>query len=563
MSLCNPCKYLPYALVACVLLTSFCLAKTANATTYYVATSGSDSNPGTNTQPFRSIREGITNIAAGDTLYIKSGTYGESIDSNAFTIPRGSSWNNAPVIAASPGHTVILRPSKGGEVINLANSNIRYVIFERLILDAANVTFGISTTNGTNHIRFRNIEVKNSRFSGIILTPGTQPAPYRTFQEFINCHVHHNGNSSLDHGFYISTSDNLIQGSNVHNNSSFGMIAFSSNSSRRIQNNRFVGNKIYRNSTKAATSAGILLSSGDGNMAYNNILYDGKFGIVVKNNNPTNTRVYNNTIYNHTVGLEITSLSSGAIVKNNISYKNTVNIINHGRNTTLTNNLTGNPIFVGESNRNFHLQAGSPAVDNGATISTVTSDHDGVPRPQGNRFDIGAYEYKNGSGGSSNDNPDSNSDGSSNSPPSSPPPPSTGGGSTSSFRVAHSNKCLEIAANSRSTTAKAVQSSCDGQANQQFQLIPVGSNIFQLKATHSGQCLEIAGASRTPGTLVQQNVCTTGNHQRFRFSGSSSTLVAVHSGQCVDVAAGLTSNGARLVQWTCHGGRNQLWTRTK
>ncbi len=149
-------------------------------------------------------------------------------------------------------------------------------------------------------------------------------------------------------------------------------------------------------------------------------------------------------------------------------------------------------------------------------------------------------------------------------PPSPPPPPPSvpGPESATAFTAGHSHKCLEIAGNSQSSGARAVQSSCDQGSNQQFQLTTVGTNTYQLKASHSDQCLEVAGASSTPGTPLQQNTCTTGDHQRFRMTGSPSTLVALHSGQCVDVAGGSTSNGARLVQWTCHGGRNQLWTRT-
>ncbi len=145
-----------------------------------------------------------------------------------------------------------------------------------------------------------------------------------------------------------------------------------------------------------------------------------------------------------------------------------------------------------------------------------------------------------------------------------PPPPPPPSGSTTAFMAGHSQKCLEIASNSQSTRAQAVQSSCDRGPNQQFQLIAVGpTNTFQLKASHSGLCLEVAGASTAPGTLLQQNTCTTRNHQRFRITGSSSTLMAVHSNQCIDVARGSASNGARLIQWACHGGPNQQWTSTR
>jgi hypothetical protein len=40
----------------------------------------------------------------------------------------------------------------------------------------------------------------------------------------------------------------------------------------------------------------------------------------------------------------------------------------------------------------FHLQATSPAINAGATIASVTIDHQGTNRPQGGAYDIGAYE---------------------------------------------------------------------------------------------------------------------------------------------------------------------------
>ncbi|MEW6365663.1 MAG: PKD domain-containing protein [Acidobacteriota bacterium] len=51
-----------------------------------------------------------------------------------------------------------------------------------------------------------------------------------------------------------------------------------------------------------------------------------------------------------------------------------------------------NPLFAGASD--YHLQSGSPAIDRGVATS-VSRDHDGIPRPQGAAFDVGAYEYYN------------------------------------------------------------------------------------------------------------------------------------------------------------------------
>jgi len=380
--------------MSCALIASLFLPDTAKATTYYVATTGIDSNPGTSTQPFRTIFEGVKRLNAGDTLYIKSGIYNEGINSGIQTIPTGTSWSNAPVIAAYPGETVILRPLYGTEGINLAHSYIQYVIFNGLILDAANMKFGISTTNGAHHIRFQNMEVKNAINSGVILSSGGQPTPANTYQEFINCHVHHNGSSSLDHAFYISTSHNLVKQSHIHHNASFGVHVYQANSEKRANHNVIVGNVIHDDSTKAATSAGILLSSGDGNMAYNNIVYNSKMGIHIHNNNPTNSKVYNNTLYKNYVGIEVTALSTGALVKNNIVYQNSYNIIENGVNTELESNLMTNPSFLDEANGDFRLQTGSLAIDQGVELEEVSRDFtSNTVRPQLNDFDIGAYEF--------------------------------------------------------------------------------------------------------------------------------------------------------------------------
>ena len=60
-----------------------------------------------------------------------------------------------------------------------------------------------------------------------------------------------------------------------------------------------------------------------------------------------------------------------------------------------------NPLMVNPGGLNFHLQATSPCIDSGSTITLTNSDYDGVHRPQGTAYDIGAYEYQSNGGNSS------------------------------------------------------------------------------------------------------------------------------------------------------------------
>ena len=74
-----------------------------------------------------------------------------------------------------------------------------------------------------------------------------------------------------------------------------------------------------------------------------------------------------------------------------------------------TNNNGADPLFVNRSLGDLHITSGSPAVDTGLTIlpnnpfapnpgPTIGNDKDGVLRPQGGAFDLGAYEFFAGSG---------------------------------------------------------------------------------------------------------------------------------------------------------------------
>ena len=61
-----------------VMITSVSLFAQSGAT-YYVSTSGSDSNAGTYSSPWRTIQHAADFVSAGATVYVLGGVYNESV----------------------------------------------------------------------------------------------------------------------------------------------------------------------------------------------------------------------------------------------------------------------------------------------------------------------------------------------------------------------------------------------------------------------------------------------------------------------------------------------------
>jgi len=169
--------------------------------------------------------------------------------------------------------------------------------------------------------------------------------------------------------------------------------------------------------------------------AYNNIIYavgqgpdpvDGASnyaGIYVANEleagtaGSGNVRVYNNTLYDcgaransdsgaiaraaGPVGLELVdNLVLAKAGEAYFSSDSDVSLITGSNNlffgagaapAALTAGVNADPLLTSVATFDFHLTAGSPAVDHGIPTA-ATTDYDGNPRPQGAAFDIGAYE---------------------------------------------------------------------------------------------------------------------------------------------------------------------------
>lgn len=412
------------------------------ATNYYVAASGgSDARSCLTSQtvgtPKQTITSGLTCLSAGDTLFIRTGTYAESfID----TVPPGTL--GSPVTLSSyQSEVVTIEPSSGSWIFNFGQSHgsaTQYIVLFGLILDGTHLDShtpgelqplgdGIKVDCGASCASIaHNISVIQSKITNC---PGAGMLVFGTGVIILNSELTHNATSGNPgpgieplHDLYWAAANGLIDGNWIHDSGSPGPDPDHTNGIQIYNGGSGLNNNIVRNNRIGNHPYGaglVCCSGGTGNKVYNNVFY-GDDGIALAYGQ-SGTGVYNNTIYN-AVGYAITincgGGTCGTFVQNNVFWGNGTNDVDNGTcggctpDGTLTKNHNSStqPNFANPAATpvpNLMLTAtSSAALDLGldlhvalsCTSGVTCTDNIGVPRPQGSAWDLGAYEFI-GSGG--------------------------------------------------------------------------------------------------------------------------------------------------------------------
>jgi parallel beta-helix repeat protein len=401
MSIREQLRRISYLIGGLVLIGTVAGVEVSESATYYVAKSGKDSyscaqatSASTPKLTLSGSSGGLRCLKAGDTLLIKGGTYAEVF--NAYQIPAGTSWSAPVTLRAASDETVVIRPNSGGkngDILVLTSGSggtAQYIIFDGLIFDGTNVaTHGVRLAGSAHHIRFVNGTIRNARRANCVFV---QDSTTR-YIEFRHMTIHNCGDSNQDHGLYVRGQNVRIEDSRIYNHSGFGVHVYRSDG--QAHNNIVRNNEVFNNG-----AWGILIGSGQNNLAYNNIVrHNGKEynggGIRIGYYGPVSNQVYNNTVYaNANACIMVNAGSSKTVVRNNLCWQNKSNMVrNDGSGSVISNTLTSDPQFVDPSTNNFRLRSGSPAIDRGLKLSQVADDYAGMGRPRGVSHDIGAYEY--------------------------------------------------------------------------------------------------------------------------------------------------------------------------
>jgi hypothetical protein len=378
---------LKQTILATFVITALFLPVTGQTATYYVATTGSNSNPGTSTKPWRTVTHAVWKMVAGDTTYVRGGTYKEG------HIQFGrSGTSSAPIkLLSAPGEFPIIDfvDKASSKQIRFKNySGYKYRIGWITIegFQIRNAYNGFKIYNG-HDLTIRRNSIQNGRASAFHGN-GTRILIERN-------RINNNGSSSsYDHGIYLNGTAIKIINNLIYGNKCYG-----------IQVN---GTVSYSSAVHAGPE---FANSSNWFISNNTFAYNGCAGVVLWRSTPY-LQAANNIFYENSVngsststqGIAFVSTSgSGITIRNNLAYASGsggTKFLGGTANYTQSGNIVNSlkPAFVNApatlpSSPNFALPSGSAAIDKGLVISSAKVAYNGATRPKGSTYDVGAYEY--------------------------------------------------------------------------------------------------------------------------------------------------------------------------
>ena len=382
--------------------------------TFYISTTGSDANAGTSSAPWSTFKHAFQNTGPGDVVLVRGGTYpSETIKGSDMT---GGTPDNYLVFKAAPGETPIL------DNFSQLKLSKDYIRFEGMTF----LQQGIAA-EGTG------CQIVGNTFTG----PGFGFGAIHVLGNdllFEGNTIDVIQNNTLDHGIYVHEGDGITIRNNMFLRSfGYAIHIFGQNRDTTplplknilIEDNYISGSEQRSGiiTAFAATNAVDLA-----NITIRNNVITANAGAAIAARQGTNIRIYNNTIYDNQQAISGNSIGPSIFISsfagsedvNNVTVSNNIivtlggedhiKMTSTGANIVVDNNLYwpqssnisgisdnhaifADPDLVNPSSGDFHIASNSPAIDVGLIIASVTEDFDGNLRPQGNGYDIGAFEF--------------------------------------------------------------------------------------------------------------------------------------------------------------------------
>lgn len=385
------------------------LTAVANATTFYVATTGSDSNSGSASSPWRTIQHAANLVNPGDTVVVEDGTYSEVI-----SVTR-SGTSSAPIIFKSQnkwGARVAPTGSGIGIVWGVQANYITIQDFE--VTGASDTATGIKTFNNRTNNNIVGNKVHDMGWGACVRGAGIEPGSNNS---------NTNGNwiykiglpwsstptCPYDHGIYAVGNINhsniqnnvifeIFQGYAIHLNDQPSYLNITYNTIFNVGDGSFGGGMVFSCGVNTGSVTCDYVNFSDNIMSnlrmnsYNNGCFGQTAGgyPIIGNFGPNNR--FANNVVDSSCPMSTNTWQDG----------------NHDTSTIIANPLYVN--YVDDGSGNYHLcgasgipsgsvcTAKSPAIGVGTSAGAPSTDYDGNPRPGSNgQYDVGAYEFTSSS----------------------------------------------------------------------------------------------------------------------------------------------------------------------
>jgi hypothetical protein len=208
-----------------------------SGSTFYVSTSGSDSNSGSYSAPWLTIQHAANTVTAGATVYVEAGVYNEAVN-----FPNSGTSSEPITFASYSGQTAVI----DGTGLSCCTSNPA---------SSGNETEGLITIVNQSYLTISGFEIRNFTTSSATPTPaGVWITGSGTGVQIVNNLVHN------------------ITTTSEKNGNAFGIAVYGT-ASTPITQLTISGNQVYDLKTGESESVNV-----DGNVTYftisNNIVHD-------------------------------------------------------------------------------------------------------------------------------------------------------------------------------------------------------------------------------------------------------------------------------------------------